>query len=67
MTVGSSSASATEAPSELGGRVVERQAAVDLQRAARQRVAVGVQAAGRHADERVAGRDAVAEDRGPPA
>ena len=39
---------------ELGGRVVEREAALLLQRAARQRVAVGVQAAGRHADDRVA-------------
>ena len=45
---------------ELGRAVVERQAALVEQRAARERVAVGVQAARREADERVAGRDGVA-------
>ena len=62
MTVGSSSASAIDGAAELGRRVVEREAALLEQGVARERVAVGVQAAGRQPDDRVAGRDRVAGD-----
>ena len=57
MTVGSSSASAMEAPPSSARRVIQREAALFEQGAARERVAVGVQAAGGQADDRVAGRD----------
>ena len=62
MTVGSSSASATVAPPSSRRRVLEREAAFFEQGAARQRVAVGVQAAGGQADDRVAGAHRVARD-----